>query len=177
MRCRIVALLLVLCHGSVLEVSAQPGGINLDQNWKPDQVQKFWWTSQGSRLLPYEWFNALEQAHSETRFADKANMEGLGYIPQSASTLNPAGLPIGFALDVASKGDGSRAVGFTCAACHTQQLRIGGTDVIVDGGPTIADFSRFMAELVEALDATASDARQVRAVRGQSEGQPRRPSP
>ena len=27
--------------------------INLDQGWTPEQSEKFWFTSQGSRMMPY----------------------------------------------------------------------------------------------------------------------------
>src|SRR5688572_4292249 len=128
---------------------AQP--IDLKQNWSVDESREFWWKSQGSRLMPYHWFVVLEQPGSTAPFAAADNMRALGYIPQPASTENPGALPIGFALDVAKKQDGSKAVGFTCAACHTRELQIAGKSVIIEGGPTLADFSRFMTELVAAI--------------------------
>ena len=137
----------------VSPVAAQPAmSIDLHQNWSQEQREKFWFTSQGSQLLPYTWFLALEQASSSTLFRDPANMERLGYLPARASTLNQDGLPIGFAHDVAA--DGQEFVGFTCAACHTTKLRMAGTPVIVEGAPTLGDFSTFLTELVDALEAT-----------------------
>ena len=135
--------------------AAQSGaGIDLHQNWDQKQKEAFWFTPQGSLLLPYEWFLDLEQASATTRFRDNANIERLGYIPAPQSTVNRDGLPIGFTKDSNRAGD--PFVGFTCAACHTAKLRIDGTDTIVEGAPTLADFWQFMYELVAALDATAT---------------------
>ena len=33
----------------------------LDQGWTPDQREKFYQTPQGSLIIPYSWFIALEQ--------------------------------------------------------------------------------------------------------------------
>jgi hypothetical protein len=60
----------------------------------------FYNTSQGSQLIPYSWFLALEQANSNHLFRDNKNMKYFGYIPQdSIPGRNPDGLPIGFVKD------------------------------------------------------------------------------
>jgi hypothetical protein len=38
----------------------------LAQNWSPNQSVQFYFTSQGSEILPYDWFLALEQPSSTT---------------------------------------------------------------------------------------------------------------
>ena len=87
---------------------------------------------------------------------DKANMDRYGYISMPPSqALNPDGLPIGFVKDVASSGE--EHVGMTCAACHTGWLSIGGTKVIVEGGPTLADFRLFLKETTEGLAAAINN--------------------
>ena len=64
------------------QVAAQPTrSIDLKQNWNDDTRQKFWFTSQGSRLIPYSWFLHLEQEKAAKPFGDPDNMRRLGYIP------------------------------------------------------------------------------------------------
>ena len=70
--------------------------IDLHQNWTPEQKEQFWFTPQGSLLLPYKWFLYLKQASSEDLFRDDKNILRLGYVPSGKSTLNPDALPIGF---------------------------------------------------------------------------------
>ena len=132
--------------------------INLNQGWTPVQSEEFWFTSQGSRLMPYSWFLALEvpDLARQTLLKDPSNMERYGYIsvPPSAQK-NPDGLPIGFVKD--SAPGTVDAIGFTCAACHTGSLNIQGRRVIVEGGPALSDFWLFLSETVAALRMAESD--------------------
>jgi processive rubber oxygenase RoxA-like protein/cytochrome c len=127
--------------------------IDLNQGWTSAQSDEFWFTSQGSRLMPYPWFLALEVADpaSHTLIRDRSNMDRYGYVWVPPSARNPDGLPVGFVKDVAAAGE--THVGFTCAACHTRSLNIGGKSVIVEGGSALADFGTFEIETVAALDA------------------------
>jgi hypothetical protein len=143
----------VLC----LSIHAAPpqhtcDAINLDQGWTPAQSEKFWFTSQGSRMMPYPWFLALEVADpaSQTPFTDASNMSRYGFIGVPPSPMNPDGLPIGFTKDLGNANDSY--VGLNCAACHTGSLNIGGKSVIVEGGPALGDFWTFLGESVAALD-------------------------
>ncbi len=137
-------------------VTAQ-GSIDLKQGWKAADKERFWFTPQGSLLLPYDWFKYLEQPSSNELFRSDANISKFGYIPATPSGLiNPDGFPIGFAKD--SDRSGQSFVGMTCAACHTAKLTIAATDVIVEGAPALADFRAFVTGLVDALDATSSSA-------------------
>ena len=136
--------------------------INLDQGWTHEQSQEFWFTPQGSHLMPYSWFLALEVSDpsGQTLFHDRSNMDRFGYIWVPPSPKNPDGLPIGFTKDVASSGDAY--LGLTCAACHTGSLTIAGKQVIVEGGPTLADFQTFLAESTTALETATDRAGEVR---------------
>ena len=43
-------------------VPAQPmAPVFLDQGWSAEMREKFYFTPQGSRLMPYSWFRALER--------------------------------------------------------------------------------------------------------------------
>ena len=52
------------------------------QNWNCRERQEFWFTDQGSQIIPYVWFLHLEQAGSEAKFADPANIDRYRYLPQ-----------------------------------------------------------------------------------------------
>jgi hypothetical protein len=136
-------------------VPGAPGVVNLAQGWSDDVQDKAWFTSFGSRLLPYRWLLHLEQAGSEERFVAEAHMASLGFLVQQPTQHNPDALPVGFTKDVAA--DGEEWAGLGCAACHTGEIRHGTTRIRIDGGPALIDFDRFEGALVEALSATAQD--------------------
>jgi hypothetical protein len=81
-----------------------------------------------------------------------------------AAKYDAAGLPAGregfgpayrFAIDSSYEtGFETPAVGMTCAACHTAELRLKGKAVRIDGAPTLANYEAFMAEFVASLKAT-----------------------
>lgn len=134
------------------------GAINLQQGWTEASQQEFYYTAQGSQILPYSWFLALEQATNQNLFRSDANMQRFAYIPSSKTPNNPDGLSVGFAKatqPLTPTPDYNKEwVGLTCAACHTNELSYKGTTVRVDGAPTLADFQTFNRELVDALEAT-----------------------
>jgi mono/diheme cytochrome c family protein len=128
----------------------------LDQGWDDAAREAFWFAPQGAQVMPYRWFLALERADGPALFRGAASMERYRYIPMPPSRLNPDGLPIGFTRD--TDGDtGAEFLGLTCAACHTAKLNLGGKEVIIDGGPTLADFKTFLHDLNEAFAATLRD--------------------
>jgi hypothetical protein len=122
--------------------------VYLAQNWSPEESLRFYFTPQGSQLIPYDWFLALEQADTDRPFRDNPNVLRYRFLPQNRGPLNPDGLPVGF---VAGQGVGRRWLGLTCAACHTNEIRLGETGYRVDGAPTQADVPGFLFDLVGAL--------------------------
>ncbi len=124
--------------------------VSLSQGWDWDTQQKFWYTTQGSKFMPYSWFLWLEQENSTELFRSAQNIEKYKYIPQKATPLNPDGLPIGFAND--NKKDAW--VGLTCSACHTGQVNYQETAMVIDGAPTMADFQTFFIDLEKTMNYT-----------------------
>lgn len=124
----------------------------LEQGWDHTTRERFWFTPQGTSVMPYRWFLALEVPGGAQRVASEANMEQLGFIPAPKSAYNPDGLAIGLTRDHA---DGQDKLGVTCAACHTARLTLGGTHVLVDGAPATADVNRFFRQLAQSLGETA----------------------
>jgi hypothetical protein len=123
----------------------------LDQNWSPEESVRFYFTSVGSRVLPYDWFLALEQADNNRSFREETNILKFRYLPQRPDATNPDGLPVGFVKN----GEPSRVwLGFNCAACHTSEVHYGGVAYRIDGGAGLGDFSGLMQSLTNALTAT-----------------------
>jgi hypothetical protein len=130
--------------------------VTLPQNWTDAESNWFYNAPQGSRLIPYDWFLHLEEVESPDRFRSGEHVRGLGYIARRPDPSNPDGLPIGFIKDE-PYDDGTPALGVTCAACHTSLIRFGEKALVIDGGPALGDFERFLKELTAALQATAND--------------------
>jgi len=140
----------------------------LDQGWSPEVSHRTYFMPQGSRLVPYAWFLALEQPDSRTPFRDDRNMARLRFLLQLPDAVNPDGLPIGFVreaggppgdLPAASAGDW---LGLTCAACHTAQIDYDDVGYRIDGGPAMADIDAFLRDLADALRATRDDDAKLR---------------
>jgi mono/diheme cytochrome c family protein len=125
------------------------------QNWTPEQREWFYHTAQGTELMPYKWFLALEQPKIKIvgtvpKFSDAAYLARFGFLPDSASPQNPNGLPVGFAKDTITdpkSGQSVEVVGLSCAACHTGQLEYKGKGIRIDGGSATVDLASFQTEL------------------------------
>lgn len=142
------------------EAPAEPGKAQaLDQGWSPQLREKFYYTSQGSQLMPYAMLRALEQPLSDRLFLDPAHVAEMGFLPADGpSQLNPDGLPIGFVKDPRPGGPLGPMVGLTCAACHTADIEAKtGALIRIDGGASLGDYQLLMARLSKALDNTLAD--------------------
>ena len=129
--------------------------VYLEQNWSPEESLRFYFTEQGSQIIPYDWFLALEQVDQVTLFRDNQNILKYRYLPQNPDTMNPDGLPVGFVAG--KRGLSRRWLGMTCAACHTAEIRLGDTGYRVDGAPAQADVQAFLSALTASLQSTQSD--------------------
>ena len=157
----LVALLLAAgCDSSVDKKPAaatqMSSAVLLDQKWTKETSEHFWWTSQGSPVLPYDWFLALEVADSSELFAARTHFDRLRYITVTAeekSSKNPGNLPIGFVKNQVQV-DGLDILGFTCAACHTAKWMIKGERVLVEGGPAMGDYLALLEGLMASMTQT-----------------------
>jgi hypothetical protein len=153
---------------SVAPVEAQRSCPDFKQVWDEPTKVLFWYTSQGSRVLDYKVFRALQVAGGgSAKFADR--LDRFGYIRMPALTddkakqlarkLNRDNLPIGFALDTDAQS--REYVGFTCAACHTGQIQIddAGSWCVVEGAPGMADFQGFVKGLNQSIEETLQPAK------------------
>lgn len=146
---------------------------NMDQGWS-DQERSYWYSeTQGSRLLPFSWFNTLEQAQSARKFRETPNLMRFGFLTSEIKTSS--GLPIGLVIDrqddtqfinsglrwyegqAGSDWNAEQWVGLNCAACHTTQINVGEEILTIDGGTSLLDLQSFINELDVALAATATN--------------------
>lgn len=127
----------------------------LQQGWSASDSLWFYNTTQGSGLLPYDFFIALEQADSNELLRANPNIDKYRYLPQKPTFFNPDGLPVGF---VKETYQGKDYMGYTCAACHTGQVNYKGQAIRIDGGPAMADMVGFLTAMEKGLKATRDDA-------------------
>jgi hypothetical protein len=120
----------------------------LKQGWTPADSMWFYTTTQGSNLLPYDFFMALEKPGTSELFRSNQNLNYYHYLPQKATLSNPDALPVGFVKD---SYQGNDYLGFTCAACHTGQVNYQGTAIRIDGGPAGTDMDSFLQALTKAV--------------------------
>lgn len=143
---RIFAVL--LCWLTASDPSAAGETVYLDQgkNWTQRERLQYYSQDQGSRLIPARWLLGLNRPDGRPFLAD--SLSRYGYLPNAGSPLK--GLPVGFTVN----GD---AVGMTCAACHTRDIRVDNVAYRADGGPAFADFQRFAADLDQAVGNVLTD--------------------
>lgn len=125
--------------------------VYLDQGWSENDSLWYYNTTQGSALMPYDFFLALEQENVDTLFRDNQNIDHYRYLPQKPTFFNPDGFPVGF---VKETYEGKDYMGYTCAACHTGQVNYQGKAIRIDGGPAMADMVGFLTGLEKSMQAT-----------------------
>lgn len=141
----------------------------LDQGWSKELTQEFAHKTQGTHTIPIplSWFLALEQPRngllavpfgSEGLFSDEEYLRRFGFITGQNSPHNPHKLPVGLATTPFQTIPGIQnkqtAVGFTCAACHTGQIRHNNIDYIIEGGAATTDLGLLTKALAAAVGQT-----------------------
>jgi len=147
-------LLILACFFSANAFSSD-SVIYLDQGWTEQQRKTFYETPQGSYLIPLKWYLALEQADEDDLFSNRENIKKFNYLVKLKSDGNLSRLPVGFAVEPVINGDDW--LGYSCAACHTNEIKYKGKRIRVDGAPTLADFAGFTSQMHKAVLATLTD--------------------
>src|SRR5262245_42150122 len=108
-----VPLLAVLALTAIGSAGRADDVVYLDQHWTPQLREQFYFTPQGSRLIPYDWFMALERPDDTELLSSPASLSRFGWLYQadSSTTLNPGRLPIGFTLEPAEAPGGGHWMG------------------------------------------------------------------
>jgi len=134
----IVSLMLASCGSdSNVSDSGEKGVVALDQgpDWNPTNQAAFYYSDQGSWIMPYEWAKALKLPNGQSFLSQLTS--SYGYLPNPVSPSNPEGLPVGFL--VANPGTKNQQLSMNCAACHTRQIEVAGIKYRVDGGPAFSN--------------------------------------
>jgi len=118
----------------------------IEQGWMTAERDAFYTLAQGSQLVRYDWYLALEQPGGAAPF-NADHLARYGYLEYP----NPDNLPLGFVKDLDPQW-----LGLTCAACHTNEVAFKGKRWRIDGGPTDADTWAFLSDLERALAETAA---------------------
>ncbi len=128
--------------------------VYLDQGW--DEADSLWFynITQGSALLPYDFYLSLEMENSEQLIRSPDVIDAFRYLPQRPTFFNPDGLAVGFVKDNYKNKD---YMGFTCAACHTGQVNYQGTAIRVDGAPAMADMVGYLTAMEKAMKQTLQE--------------------
>jgi hypothetical protein len=146
----------------------------LDQGWSADQRGMWYKASQGSLIIPFSWFLALENPETGNHelFHTDENMLRYDLILDSYSKYDPDHLPIGILKQSISEehlrelGCGSPPcppgsslhrewLTYTCAACHTAQINYKGKTFGVDGARGRWNFTVFNTTLANLLLVTS----------------------
>jgi hypothetical protein len=130
------------------------GAAYLDQGLSATKRETLHVTGQGSRLVPFAWLEALEQANSAVAFMDRKNMRAFGFLYDPPTAANH-GLPLGITRETDATGTWA---GMTCAACHTGEVRYKGTSFRVDGAQGRVELGAFLVAVSASLKATLDDA-------------------
>jgi hypothetical protein len=135
-----------------IAISAQSWGtgvpcIPLDASKSADyKIGRFYTLHEGSDMLPLAWLQVLPvwdlNGHKTGRnFLDRDNLKRYGLLDYSS----PSGA---IGLSVSESG----MLGVNCAACHVNQMKIGGrTTAILNGAPSLFDVEKFAKEMYYSL--------------------------
>jgi hypothetical protein len=159
----VVSLLATIMTGAAEDKPAPAGPVHLQQGWSEETADRWHFISQGTALIPYEWFVALEQpgqpAGQTALIKAPENLQRLGFLPEPVSATNPDGLAIGLYSTPVDIPDGRHAcwkgnwLGLGCAGCHTGQVSYRGQQIRIEGGPAHIDIDAFVAQLVGSIGA------------------------
>ncbi len=135
----------------------------LPQGWSADTIDRWHFISQGTTLIPYEWFLALEQSDQKELIRSPGNLQRLGFLNEPAGQNNPDGLPVGLYKWAVNFDYGKYAcwkgnwLGLGCAGCHTGQVNYLGKQIRIEGGPSRIDIENFVRQLKLSLGRFAQD--------------------
>jgi hypothetical protein len=115
------------------------------------QREKFYHLSQGSEIMPWFIFTAIDAADSDKPFAE--NLKRYGLLPDPGRA---DGLPVGLTVASNPFTFGMDFVGVNCAACHVGELHHGGKAVRIDGAPNMFNLQLFYSDVIDAAFAAAS---------------------
>ncbi len=149
-------------HGDVPLPPCPEIKVPLDE-WTPEQRERYYQTSQGSLVIPYAWFRALESRTSNEMFAAPEVQARYGLLPNNNPTYNKDLMPVGIVKNIVADqyvhllGDDQKEwASISCAACHTGQLTYRGHAMRIDGLQSFWNFDKWSGDLVFSLMLTST---------------------
>lgn len=114
----------------------KPNTTYLNQAWTAQQRADYYWGSQGSALISYDIYLALQLPGSTELFNSAAHADKMGLLTDPPDLKNnPDSLPIGITKTTVKSGQYTGVyMGMTCAACHTGQVQYRGQQIRIEGG-------------------------------------------
>ena len=156
----------VACSGSSEPTPAPPTSVKVSapytNGWSDADRRTAYHLSTGGEVLSLALLQSLERSKLPQEGADGQlvpflqNLERYGFIPDPVSSENPFGLPVGWTV-TRSLLDTTVVAGFNCTACHVGELRVGGTNVRIDGGPNLLRINDLFKDMKTELEATVGD--------------------
>ncbi len=131
-----LSLSLTILMLTVSALAQTPAISYLDQAWSAQDRADYYWTSQGSALLSYDIYLALEAEGTTDLFSSPAHSDRMGLLTEPLDLArNPDNLPVGVAKTSITVGQYKGIyAGLTCAACHTGQIQYQGKQIRIEGG-------------------------------------------
>ncbi len=154
------ALVLTLAGLSQAQAADRPSTIYLNQAWTAQQRADYYWGSQGSALISYDIYLALQLPGSQTLFNSAEHADQVGLLMEQPDLKNnPDALPIGITKTTVSTGQYTGVyMGMTCAACHTGQVQYKGQQIRIEGGVnTRLNIVEWIRTLADSLTATVNE--------------------
>lgn len=121
----------------------------------------FHYSHQGSGFFPWIVVRAL--IDSETKEPYLNNLERFGLVPgEKSKQWNPDGLPVGIVINTLKvQNKDLKMFGFTCAACHTSDIRYQDKIVRIEGGSGLFYVDALGDAIAASLERTLSDKREL----------------
>lgn len=142
------------------QIVANPSTIYLNQAWTAQQRADYYWGSQGSALISYDIYLALQLPGSNELFNSASHADKVGLLmDQPDLKNNPDSLPIGITKTTVSSGQYTGVyMGMTCAACHTGQVHYKGQQIRIEGGVNNSlDIVAWIRSLADSLNETVTE--------------------
>jgi hypothetical protein len=124
--------------------------------------QEFYHLSEGGEVLPLALLRALTRARTpqdppgDGQVPFTQNLERYGFIPDTVSSQNPIGLPVGMTV-ARSRLTNRVMVGFNCTTCHVGEVWKNGRRVRIDGGPNMIRLNDLFGDVKTELEATLKE--------------------
>jgi mono/diheme cytochrome c family protein len=140
-----------------------PRAINAPESVDVDLLH---YADQGSGFFPMDVVRALSDSKTGRPFLE--NLERFGLVPGEKSSRNPEGFPVGIVTNTVSVKLPTRTIdlkmfGFTCAACHTSDIKYEGKVVRIDGGSGLFNVDELGDQISASIQATLSNPKEVTA--------------